>query len=376
MATTFPMKIKAPIAELKELEPLAKCGAEELYCGVTPLAWVKRFSGAVWANRRGPGGGNILDLSGLKVLTAEAHRLGLPVHLALNSQYHTPEQMEVLRDVLRSAVEDAGVDSLILGDVGMMLTVRDLYPSLGFMASSIGVPASRETVAFYRELGARRIVFPRHLTIAEMEGLISAAPDLEYEAFVLNDGCVFEEGYCHTQHSVAGLPSFCLTDWDERVERIRDGARAGDGEGELWAANLRDHRDWLGYALGRDAATTEKGLPVGHCGLCAIPELARIGVSSLKVVGREAGLLRKVRSVQLVRGVLDRVRAGASRREACEKAIAARGDPEACHSGLMCYYREVQDFLHAGGNHPAAPARGGRPATGSGAGGPGLPPVA
>lgn len=341
------MKVKAPIAELKELEPLAGSGAEELYCGVTPLAWVKRFSGAVWSNRRGPAGGNILDLSGLKVLTREAHRLGLPVHLALNSQYHTPEQMEVLRDVIRAAVEDAGVDSLILGDLGMMLTVRELYPSLGFMASSVAVPASRETVAFYRELGARRIIFPRHLTMAEMAALISSAPDLEYEAFVLNDGCVFEEGYCHTQHSVAGLPSFCLTDWDERVHRLREGARREEGEEERWALNLRDHREWLGYALGRDAAVNAAGLPVGHCGLCAIPDLVRIGVASLKVVGREAGLLRKIRSVQLVRAVLDRVKAGASRREACEGAIAARRDPEACLSGFMCYYREVRDFLRS-----------------------------
>jgi U32 family peptidase len=363
------MKVKAPIAELKELEPLARSGAEELYCGVTPLAWVKRFSGAVWANRRGPAGGNILDLAGLKVLTAEAHKLGLPVHLAINSQYHTPEQMEILREVIRAGVEDAAVDSLILGDLGLILAARELYPTLRFMASSIGVPANRETVAFYRELGARRIIFPRHLTMAEMEALIATAPDLEYEAFALNDGCVFEEGYCHTQHGVSGMPSFCLTDWDEEVHRIGDGRPAGEEHAERWAENLKDHRDWLGYALGRDAAVNARGLPIGHCGLCAIPEMARIGIHALKVVGREAGLHRKIRSVQLVRGVLDRVRAGASRREACEHAIALRGDPEACRSGFMCYYREVQDFLNAGGNHPAAAtAVRGRPAGGGASG--------
>jgi putative protease len=348
------MKVTAPIADIKELEPLARSGAEEFYCGITPRAWVEKFSAGVWLNRRGPGGGNIFDLSGLKLLVAESHRLGIPVYLTLNAQYHTRSQMEILRDLIRSAVEDAQVDSLIIGDLAMMLTVRDLYPSYRFMASTIGVPGNRETVAFYRDLGARRIIFPRHLTIAEMSAIMEAVPDLEYEAFMLNDACVFEEGYCHTQHNLPGLTAFCFTDWEYGVQRTEGSGALEACESERWNGNLRDHREWLWYAQNCGSTMNRKGLPNGHCGLCAIPELARIGIASLKVVGREAGMYRKIRSVQLVRAVVDRVRGGASRRAACEFAITVRGDPQSCSSGYSCYYREVQDYLRGeGGPHPA-----------------------
>jgi putative protease len=375
------MKVTAPIADLKELEPLAKSGAEELYCGVTPRVWIEKFSPAVWANRRGPSGGNIFDLSGLRQLVAEAHKLGLPVYLTLNAQYHTQEQMGVLRDLVRAAVEEAQVDSLIIGDLGMMLAVRELYPGYRFMASTIGVGGNRETVALYRDLGARRIIFPRHLSIPEMESLMAAAPELEYEAFVLNDACVFEEGYCHTQHNVQGLTAFCFTDWEYQVHPAGGRVTLDPAEEERWGEHVRDHREWLWYAQNCGSTLNQKGLPNGHCGLCAIPELARIGIASLKVVGREAGMFRKVRSVQLVRAVVEAVRAGAGRREACELAIRARGDPATCASGYMCYYREVQDYLRGeGAPHPAegmldaaaraggGPAAPGAPAVGPGGG--------
>ena len=48
------MKIVAPIRQLDEIAALARAGADELYCGVTPREWAERFGGAS-ANRR-PGG--------------------------------------------------------------------------------------------------------------------------------------------------------------------------------------------------------------------------------------------------------------------------------------------------------------------------------
>jgi hypothetical protein len=59
------------------------------------------------------------------------------------------------------------------------------------------------------------------------------------------------------------------------------------------------------------------------------------------VVGSEANPLRKLRSVQSVRAVLDRVRAGDSRESVIGQAMEIRQTPGACAVGYQCYYRDV-----------------------------------
>ncbi|MDP7111509.1 MAG: U32 family peptidase, partial [Myxococcota bacterium] len=100
------------------------------------------------------------------------------------------------------------------------------------------------------------------------------------------------------------------------------------------------HRAWLD-ALGTRGFTASGGLPLGPCGLCALPQLAGDGVDGVKVVGREAHPYRKVRSVQMVRHVLDALRDGGPER-ARRRARALREDPDGCRGGLHCYYPEAR----------------------------------
>ena len=90
---------------------------------------------------------------------------------------------------------------------------------------------------------------------------------------------------------------------------------------------------------GNGCGATPKGLPYGPCGLCAIPDFQRIGVSSLKIVGREASPFKKLASVKMVRDIVDRARSGAPRLHVIERAKSLREAPEHCASGFMCYYK-------------------------------------
>src|SRR5689334_5409451 len=84
---------------------------------------------------------------------------------------------------------------------------------------------------------------------------------------------------------------------------------------------------------------TSSGLPYGPCGLCAIHDFNRIGVSSLKIVGREASPYKKLASVRMVRTIVDQVRSGAQKLVTIERAKSLRGEREHCDSGYMCYYK-------------------------------------
>jgi hypothetical protein len=66
----------------------------------------------------------------------------------------------------------------------------------------------------------------------------------------------------------------------------------------------------------------------------------RAGVTAVKVVGREANTQRKLRSVQMVRAVIERsARVGEDDVKAFAQGL--RRKPEYCRSGYMCYYRDV-----------------------------------
>jgi putative protease len=103
--------------------------------------------------------------------------------------------------------------------------------------------------------------------------------------------------------------------------------------------NLTDYREWVWYLNGNGCGSTTKGLPYGPCGLCAIPDLHRFGVSSLKIVGREASAFKKLASVRMVRDIVDRTRARVPRLHVIERAKSLRETPEHCASGFMCYYK-------------------------------------
>jgi putative protease len=198
-------------------------------------------------------------------------------------------------------------------------------------------------IDFLEELGVRRVIFPRSLGVADIAALCGAASGrMETEAFVLNEGCVFEEGYCMTTHRSAGALCVQLPGVPHRVLPLggdRAGALAGE-EGERARELMGAFKDWVWFQNGCGNSMSPGGIPNGPCGLCALFDLVRTGVTTLKISGRGTSSFRKLVSLQMARAVLDLVERGASREEAAFKAVALRNTPKFCEARYMCYYRE------------------------------------
>jgi putative protease len=330
------MKILAPLSAVAEVEPLAKAGAEEFYCGVTPPEWIGAHGAPIWLNRRHPKGANLPSLEALGELVARAGALGIPVFLTLNAPTYTGEVLPYLMALARTCVEDLGVRALIVSDLSLLFALREAGLAADLHLSSLASCFNREAVAWYQDLGVIRVVLPRQVALPEVRALAIAHPAMELEVFVLNDGCFFEEGFCSTTHH---LGPFCMTPWDWRLLDA-PAARAQRPDVEAWEGHWKDFREFLWYTDNCGSSVNPKGLPNGPCALCALHDLVAAGVASAKIVGREASLLRKMASVQLVHAALKRIRAGASKGETNRFAVAARATPEFCRSGYMCYYRD------------------------------------
>ena len=322
---------------------LVENGAGEFYCGFVPPEWLERYGGAFWLNRRGPVSGNLRRREDVALVAERAHVRRVPLFVTFNAPYYTPDQQEFLLPVLEGLVTEASIDGVIVSDLGFFMAVRDAFPDLPAHASSVMATLNPGMVELLESLGARRVIFPRSLGLSAVAELCAAAGGrLETEAFVMNEGCVFEEGYCMTTHRSAGALCVQLPDVPHRflpMEGATSAPHAGaapEGARELMGA----FRDWVWFQNGCGNSVSAGGIPNGPCGLCALHDLARTGVTSIKIAGRSASAFRKLVGLQLVRAVLDLVEKGADREETARKAMEIRNTPEFCGARYMCYYRE------------------------------------
>lgn len=330
------MNLAAPISAPDDAAVLAGAGADEFYCGVVPREWESRF-GRSTLNRRM--GGNLGSFDELERAVQISHRLGKRISVAVNAQNYSSDRWKDLLALL-TRIADTGADAVIVGDFGLLAALSERRLPLRIHLSSIASCHNSETAALAAELGAARVILPRHVTLAEIERIGRQVPSLELEAFVLNDGCVFEEGSCHTLHLPPALGGpICLDRFECRYQR-NDGNPLSAAELERFDAHDREYEKWLWYTFSCGFTVTAEGFPHGPCGLCAIARLKQAGIAAVKVAGREGPLERRLRSVEMVRSVLDR----AAKEPEEVVATFARGlrkNHELCSSGYMCYYREV-----------------------------------
>jgi putative protease len=320
---------------------LVENGAEELYAGMQAGGWSARFGELLWLNRRGPLQGNTREPDAMGEIVRRARAAGVPVFLTMNAPTYTPEQLDVVASLCRYACEELGARAVIVADPSLMLALAERR--VPFFVSSLGSSFNSETLRFYADLGAERVILPRQVSLAEIAQLRRRAPEVPVEAFVYNDPCVFDEGMCQTSHGAPG-GAFCHLPFDTRVTTF-DGAPVDASTPGRALARFREHlAEWQAYvkAAERDATQfSPTGAPLGACGLCAITTLVELGVTALKIVGREAAPLRKLRSVQIVARLVREARAGLEHRAAARLARELRGDRARCEQGYSCYYRDV-----------------------------------
>jgi putative protease len=331
-----------PVSHPEEVEMLVESGAGEFYCGFVPPEWLERYGGAFWLNRRGPVSGNLHRREDVALVTERAHIRRVPVFVTFNAPYYTPEQQEFLLPVVEGLSTEASIDGVIVSDLGFLMAVRDAFPDLPVHASSVMATLNPGMVELLESLGARRVILPRSLGLSAIAELCEAAGGrLETEAFVMNEGCVFEEGYCMTTHRSAGALCVQLPAVPHRFLPL-DGAPSSSRSAAPEEARklMGAFGDWVWFQNGCGNSVSAGGIPNGPCGLCALHDLARTGVTSLKIAGRSASAYRKLVSLQMVRAVLDLVEEGADRQETTRRAMELRKTPEYCGARYMCYYRE------------------------------------
>lgn len=184
---------------------------------------------------------------------------GVKTHLTLNILIKNNEFDDALK--LVEFAYNAGIDAVIIQDLGFAKKVIGLFPDLEVHSSTQMTIYNLDGAKEIKNLGFSRCVLARELSIGEIEHICKNI-DIDIEVFIHGALCISYSGQCLMSSMIGG----------------RSGNRG------KCAGTCR-----LPYTLLRDGKEQEKGYLLSSkdvCTLDVIPELIKAGVKSFKIEGR------------------------------------------------------------------------------------------
>ena len=246
-------ELLAPAGDWPAMRAAVASGADAVYFGVQAFNARQRAEN--------------FQIDELPELMQWLHQRGVRGFLTFNVLVFSDE-LERAADLLIAA-ERAGVDAVIVQDVGLCSLARQLVPSLAVHGSTQMSITSAAGVAQAAALGCQRVVLARELALRDLERLQQQLQArhlaIPLEVFVHGALCVAYSGQCLTSESLGQRSANrgeCAQACRLPYELVVDGA----------AHPLEDQR----YLLSpQDLAAWE-----------LLPELQRLGIASLKIEGR------------------------------------------------------------------------------------------
>ncbi len=190
------------------------------------------------------------------------HHRGVKGYVTLNTLAFTDELPE-LESLIRS-IAAAGVDAVLIQDIGVLRLVRAVCPDLPIHASTQMTLTSAECIQVAEELGVERVVLARELSLREIAQLRHST-SVALECFVHGALCVAYSGQCLTSESLGGRSANrgqCAQACRLPYDLICDGADVDLGSQKY----LLSPQDLAAYEL--------------------TPDLIAAGISSFKIEGR------------------------------------------------------------------------------------------
>lgn len=253
MTMTTAPELLAPAGDWHALKAAVAAGADAVYFGV------EIFNARLRAEN--------FSVRDLPEIMGWLHARGVKGFLTLNVLVFT-EELEPVAELLAECWL-AEVDALIVQDLGLCLLAQELVPGLPLHASTQMSVTSAAGVAQAAAAGCERVVMARELTLKNLERvqkqLKQRQLEVPLEVFVHGALCVAYSGQCLTSESLGQRSANrgeCAQACRLPYQLIVDGVEHDLGDQRY----LLSPQDLAAWSL--------------------IPDLARIGISSLKIEGR------------------------------------------------------------------------------------------
>ena len=174
-------ELLVPAGSLEVLKVAVRYGADAVYIGGEAFglrAKAKNFS-----------------FEDMKEGIAFAHEHGVKVYVTANIFAHNDDLKEA--ESYFTQLAEAGPDAVLISDPGMFLLARKYCPDLEIHISTQANNTNYMTYRFWWEMGAKRVVSARELSLEELKEIRANIPEeMEIESFVHGAMCISYSGRC------------------------------------------------------------------------------------------------------------------------------------------------------------------------------------
>ena len=236
------MELLAPAGSYESLVAAVNAGADAVYMGGP------RFGARAYADN--PDTDRFID--GITY----AHRYGAKVYMTVNTLFK-PDEISELAEYIRPYY-CAGVDAVLVQDLGALKILRETYPKLEIHASTQMTVANIYSAKLLKELGLTRVVPARELSLAEIKKIRDEV-GIEVETFIHGALCYCYSGQCLMSSLIGG----------------RSGNRGRCAQPCRLEYSVKGHDEPFTLLSLKDL-----------CSIDILPQLAAAGIDSLKIEGR------------------------------------------------------------------------------------------
>ena len=238
-----------------------------------------------------------------------AHSHGVKVYITANILAHNGDLPGV--EAYFSELRELKPDALIISDPGVFAIARRVCPEIDIHISTQANNTNYGTYRFWWELGARRVVSARELSLAEIREIRDRIPEeMEIESFIHGAMCISYSGRCLLSNFLTGRDAnqgACTHPCRWKYSLVEE-----TRPGEYFPVMENDRETFI---------FNSKDL----CMIEHIPEMVEAGIDSFKIEGRMKTALYVATVTRAYRLAID----------------AFRRDPEEYRANLAWYREEI-----------------------------------
>lgn len=267
-----------PGGSIEKCEYAIRYGADAVYFGTVDFS--------LRALRKG----ELITDDNMKACVDLVHSLGAKAYLTLNIYSFNSDIQKLIEKI--DIIKDAKPDGILVSDFGVLSVIKKYLPEIDIHISTQANTLNSEAVKFWRDLGAKRVVLARELSIPEIAQIKKDVPDIELEVFVHGSQCVSFSGRC------------LLSDYMTKGERKAN--KGGCAQPCRWSYKLvEETRPDEFYEIEQNDRGTHILSPKDLALINYIPQLIDAGVDSLKIEGRTKSLYYVSAAARTYRHAID-----------------------------------------------------------------------
>lgn len=249
-------ELLAPAGGMEQLRAALRFGADAVYGGMKHYG-LRAFAGN-------------FDAQELAQAVELCHRQGKKFYVTMNI-FPFDDQLPGFVEAARQAWE-IGVDAAIVSDLGAICTLREQMPGLALHVSTQASTVNAPSVRHYRDLGCRRVILAREMSLSRLAALGAAVgADMELETFVHGASCVAWSGRCLLSAALTGRSG-------------NQGACAQPCRWEYAVMEKKRPGEYLPVCEDENGSYLFSARDLNLMPL--LPQLTAAGISSLKIEGR------------------------------------------------------------------------------------------